>query len=197
MPQLGKAAPSWSGWPRSTASQRRVRGSARSPELLRKAPHLGALLLRHGCLHPLREHRSLGLRPDDSPCRFQPGVPSTLEQGPERSSCTVQWVQMDSYPRFLKSDVYKGLLAEAVVPPETRRRVTLLGGTQPPGGPEPAPGSPRRLDVPDAILQARGCPPPCCGFFTRAVHRGATILTPVHAPAHGRALPGHLWGRGW
>lgn len=28
----------------------------------------------------------------------------------------------DSYPRFLKSDMYKALLAEAVIPPETKRR---------------------------------------------------------------------------
>lgn len=27
----------------------------------------------------------------------------------------------DSYPRFLKSDMYKGLLAEAVIPPEVKR----------------------------------------------------------------------------
>ncbi|NXI32541.1 RGS11 protein, partial [Sterrhoptilus dennistouni] len=29
----------------------------------------------------------------------------------------------DSYPRFLKSDLYKNLLAEAVIPPETKKRV--------------------------------------------------------------------------
>ncbi|XP_004373414.2 regulator of G-protein signaling 11 [Trichechus manatus latirostris] len=29
----------------------------------------------------------------------------------------------DSYPRFLKSDMYRGLLAGAVLPPETKRRV--------------------------------------------------------------------------
>lgn len=28
----------------------------------------------------------------------------------------------DSYPRFLKSDMYKGLLAEAMILPETKRR---------------------------------------------------------------------------
>uniref|UniRef100_A0A8D2JQB0 Regulator of G protein signaling 11 n=1 Tax=Sciurus vulgaris TaxID=55149 RepID=A0A8D2JQB0_SCIVU len=32
-------------------------------------------------------------------------------------------MKKDSYPRFLKSDMYKGLLAEAVVPLETKRRV--------------------------------------------------------------------------
>ncbi|XP_068421431.1 regulator of G-protein signaling 11 isoform X1 [Eschrichtius robustus] len=32
-------------------------------------------------------------------------------------------MKKDSYPRFLKSDLYKDLLAEAVVPPETKRRV--------------------------------------------------------------------------
>ncbi|XP_046523217.1 regulator of G-protein signaling 11 isoform X2 [Equus quagga] len=32
-------------------------------------------------------------------------------------------MKKDSYPRFLKSDMYRGLLAEAVVPPETKRRV--------------------------------------------------------------------------
>ncbi|XP_066869823.1 regulator of G-protein signaling 11 isoform X2 [Kogia breviceps] len=32
-------------------------------------------------------------------------------------------MKKDSYPRFLKSDLYKALLAEAVVPPETKRRV--------------------------------------------------------------------------
>lgn len=28
----------------------------------------------------------------------------------------------DSYPRFLKSDLYKSLLAEAIIPPETKKR---------------------------------------------------------------------------
>ncbi|XP_045045606.2 regulator of G-protein signaling 11 isoform X3 [Desmodus rotundus] len=32
-------------------------------------------------------------------------------------------MKKDSYPRFLKSDMYKGLLAEATIPPETKRRV--------------------------------------------------------------------------
>eukprot|EP00069_Balaena_mysticetus_P016046 bmy_01862T0 len=32
-------------------------------------------------------------------------------------------MKKDSYPRFLKSDLYKDLLAEAVVPPETKQRV--------------------------------------------------------------------------
>ncbi|XP_054850673.1 regulator of G-protein signaling 11 [Eublepharis macularius] len=32
-------------------------------------------------------------------------------------------MKKDSYPRFLKSDVYKNLLAEALTPPETKKRV--------------------------------------------------------------------------
>ncbi|XP_048350858.1 regulator of G-protein signaling 11 isoform X3 [Sphaerodactylus townsendi] len=32
-------------------------------------------------------------------------------------------MKKDSYPRFLKSEVYKNLLAEAMIPPETRKRV--------------------------------------------------------------------------
>ncbi|XP_015421060.1 PREDICTED: regulator of G-protein signaling 11 [Myotis davidii] len=35
-------------------------------------------------------------------------------------------MKKDSYPRFLKSDMYKGLLAEAMVLPETKRRVFPL-----------------------------------------------------------------------
>ncbi|NWX19084.1 RGS11 protein, partial [Aegotheles bennettii] len=41
------------------------------------------------------------------------------EQG---RSLTVLLAQ-DSYPRFLKSELYKNLLAEAVIPPETKKRV--------------------------------------------------------------------------
>ncbi|XP_062820483.1 regulator of G-protein signaling 11 isoform X1 [Anolis carolinensis] len=32
-------------------------------------------------------------------------------------------MKKDSYPRFIKSDLYKNLLAEAIIPPETKRRV--------------------------------------------------------------------------
>ncbi|XP_066496725.1 regulator of G-protein signaling 11 [Tiliqua scincoides] len=32
-------------------------------------------------------------------------------------------MKKDSYPRFLKSDLYKNLLAEALIPPETKKRV--------------------------------------------------------------------------
>ncbi|XP_017596715.1 PREDICTED: regulator of G-protein signaling 11 [Corvus brachyrhynchos] len=32
-------------------------------------------------------------------------------------------MKKDSYPRFLKSDLYKNLLAEAIIPPETKKRV--------------------------------------------------------------------------
>lgn len=31
-------------------------------------------------------------------------------------------LRQDSYPRFLKSEFYKNLLAEALIPPETKKR---------------------------------------------------------------------------
>lgn len=42
------------------------------------------------------------------------------EQEGLRAGCCLS---QDSYPRFLKSDLYRDLLAEAVVPLETKRRV--------------------------------------------------------------------------
>uniref|UniRef100_A0A4X2JS78 Regulator of G protein signaling 11 n=1 Tax=Vombatus ursinus TaxID=29139 RepID=A0A4X2JS78_VOMUR len=47
-------------------------------------------------------------------------------------------MKKDSYPRFLKSDMYKTLLAEAVIPPETKKRVFPFMRKQRHSSPSPA-----------------------------------------------------------
>lgn len=51
------------------------------------------------------------------------GWPQKCLTGPARKwkSQTGYCLLQDSYPRFLKSDIYKGLLEEAVIPLETKR----------------------------------------------------------------------------
>ena len=51
--------------------------------------------------------------------QVSPAVLAEQEQEGLRVGCCLS---QDSYPRFLKSDLYRDLLAEAVVPPETKRR---------------------------------------------------------------------------
>ncbi|XP_017923159.2 regulator of G-protein signaling 11 [Manacus vitellinus] len=47
-------------------------------------------------------------------------------------------MKKDSYPRFLKSDLYKNLLAEAIIPPETKKRVFPFMRKQRHSSPSPA-----------------------------------------------------------
>ncbi|XP_023567604.1 regulator of G-protein signaling 11 isoform X2 [Octodon degus] len=56
-------------------------------------------------------------------------------------------MKKDSYPRFLKSDMYKGLLADAVIPLETKRRVF------------PFMRKPRHSSPSPALLPTSGEPP--------------------------------------
>ncbi|KAM9208996.1 LOW QUALITY PROTEIN: regulator of G-protein signaling 11 [Dugong dugon] len=90
----------------------------------------------------------------------------------------------DSYPRFLKSDMYRGLLAGAVLPPEAKRRVfpfmrkprhsspspALLpasgepGAAAPGGGDSPSRASPSQSLLPDIlwIMELTVCPLGLC-----------------------------------
>ncbi|XP_045849625.1 regulator of G-protein signaling 11 isoform X6 [Meles meles] len=58
-------------------------------------------------------------------------------------------MKKDSYPRFLKSAAYRDLLAEAVVPPEAKRRVFPFTRKLPHASPSPAllPASPSAASV--------------------------------------------------
>ncbi|KAF7242952.1 Regulator of G-protein signaling 11 [Varanus komodoensis] len=75
-------------------------------------------------------------------------------------------MKKDSYPRFLKSDLYKNLLAEALIPPESKKRIFPFMRKQRHSSPSPAvlpqPGEPeaRPEGKSQAAPAAAGEPPP-------------------------------------
>uniref|UniRef100_A0A8C9QF09 RGS domain-containing protein n=1 Tax=Spermophilus dauricus TaxID=99837 RepID=A0A8C9QF09_SPEDA len=63
-------------------------------------------------------------------------------------------MKKDSYPRFMKSDMYQGLLAEAVIPLETKRRVFPF--MRKPRLSSPSPALPPTSGEPSAAGSAAG-----------------------------------------
>ncbi|XP_078237490.1 regulator of G-protein signaling 11 isoform X3 [Pogona vitticeps] len=64
-------------------------------------------------------------------------------------------MKKDSYPRFLKSDLYKNLLAEAIVPPETKKRVFPFMRKPRHASPSPAALIPAAPGDPDEKAEAK------------------------------------------
>lgn len=65
---------------------------------------------------------TVGFKGQKRPQQCQAGALGEVESKEEaavRADCRLL---QDSYPRFLKSDMYKALLEEAVIPSETKRR---------------------------------------------------------------------------